>query len=86
MKLVIVAIRDKQMNGYAAPMAVPTIGIAMRAFMQQCNDANTQLNKNPEDFELFHLADYDDETGKFNNLPTPKQLAIASNHIIRTQE
>ncbi|AXH74978.1 MAG: nonstructural protein [Microviridae sp.] len=67
MRTVIVAVRDSAMAGFAAPMAFPTTAVAHRSFVQQVNsnDPNSQLCKTPEDYELYYLADFDDESGSF---------------------
>lgn len=67
MILQICVVRDSAANCYAAPMFVPSIGIAVRSFGDEVKrvDANNQLNKHPEDFEMFHLGTYDDNTATF---------------------
>lgn len=81
MKMTVVAIRDRQADTFSRPFFQATPGLAVREFIDAVNkqeNGNT-LNTHPEDFELFHIADYDDSTGKFNNLPEHVSLAIASN-------
>lgn len=63
----VVSVRDSAMGAFAAPMAFPTTAVAVRAFTQQVNsgDANSQLVQSPEDFEIWHVANFDDVTGQF---------------------
>jgi hypothetical protein len=45
----------------------PTIGLAMRAFQQTVEDKNSSLNKYPEDFTLYEIADFDDNKGLYTS-------------------
>lgn len=76
---VIVSVRDSAMGAYAAPMAFPTTGVAVRAFTQQVNsgDQSSQLVQSPEDFELWHLANFDDVTGQFSLPDEGAPLCVA---------
>lgn len=79
MKIAVCTVRDRQVDSYAQPMFVPTTGIAIRSFIDAVNteNQNSDLWKHPEDFELWHIANYDDQTGTFENL-TKISLAIGS--------
>lgn len=85
MKLQIIALRDIKANVYGQPMFVPNIGAAIRNFGDQVQDPNSgPLHKHPEDFELWHLGEYDDNDGSFytdtgGGTFTAKQLAVGSN-------
>lgn len=67
MKTMIVSVRDSALSGFSAPMAYPTTAVAFRQFSQQVNsgDQSSQLVLHPQDFELWHLAVFDDEAGVF---------------------
>lgn len=75
MKLVICAIRDLRMDAFQAPFCVPTVGVAVRAFGDGCKQG--QMKDHPEDFILFELGVFDEETGKVDNLSSPRQIARA---------
>jgi len=64
---VIVAIRDAAMNKLAPPMAFPSSGFAVRAFSNEVNrkDGNDNLHTHPQDFELWQLAEWNENTGVF---------------------
>lgn len=76
----IVAVRDTKADTYSRPFFVPTLGMAIRSFHDEVNrvDQNNELNKHPEDFNLYHLGTFEDEKGTFNGLDQPKQIAIGS--------
>jgi hypothetical protein len=77
MKMKIYAVRDSKMNAYATPMFLQSDGHAIRSFGDAINqeDKDSLLWKHSEDFDLFALGEYDQETGMFNT-GVPKQLAL----------
>ena len=77
MKLKLVSIFDAKAAVFSAPIAFPTLGTAERSFADEVNNANSQYGKHPEDYTLFHIGDYDDATGKVDNLETPYSIGLA---------
>lgn len=73
------AVMDSAAQVFGAPMFVPANGVAVRAFQNEVArvDVNNQLNQHPQDFVLFHIASFDDETGGFVNVVPPVQLLRA---------
>jgi len=67
-KRAVCAVFDSAINSYGQPFFVPHVGSALRSFVDEVNRKapDNQLSGHPEDFALFHLADFDDETGKFS--------------------
>ncbi len=78
MRLIMCAVRDRAADAFARPMFVPSVGIAIRSFSDEVNRKadDNQMYHHADDFDLFELGEYDDETAKFIILDTPKQLAI----------
>lgn len=79
MKVVICSVRDIAADVFGRPFFVPTKAVAMRHFSDEVNriaDDNS-WNRHPEHFELYELGVWDDQTAKFEMLPSPKQLATA---------
>lgn len=58
-------------------MFVKMQGEAERNFKTMVNDPASPFYKYPEDYDLFHLASYDDEAGKFLPLDTPRHIIKA---------
>lgn len=85
MRYKVVSVRDRQANAFAPPFFVNTIGQAIRSFTDEVNRAaeGNQLYKHPEDFDLYDLGDYEDETGVFKAESGPVQICIGSNVAIR---
>lgn len=81
MKLNIVSIYDRKLEAFGAPATVTALGGAIRGFQDAIQDKDTQFSKHPEDYELFHIATWDDATARFNNLEQPKSIAIGANYV-----
>lgn len=81
MKLVC-AIYDTQAKVYASPFYMNTKGEAVRAFSDAVNDAQMgSLNKHPQDFLLFCIGEWDDNTGKLVSYSPPERLALGSDFV-----
>lgn len=63
MKLLILAIRDAKSQLYGNPLFFVTKGAAVRAFSDVINDGKSDYAKHPEDYSLWQLGTYDDQTG-----------------------
>lgn len=73
------AVRDLKAEAFAAPMAVPTEGLATRAFTDAVLAPGSVLAKNPEDYILFQIGEYDPNTGLVAAIsPAPKWIMAAS--------
>ena len=79
MELQIYAIRDQKGACYLSPFYKKTPGEAQRDFQSAVNDnrENNMFSKYPEDFDLFHLGTYCDQTGKITPLSTPAHVVKA---------
>lgn len=86
MKMHIVAIRDIKADVFAQPFFTASIGGAIRGFGDEVNRAATDnmLYKHPDDFELYHLGEYDDANARFELLETPKQLVAGGSCVIKS--
>lgn len=65
MKHVMLAVRDSAVRAFNRPIFVPTLEVGIRSFYDEAkrNEPDNQMSKHPEDFELWYLGEYDDETG-----------------------
>lgn len=87
MKLFLIATRDIKTDSYGVPITTQHLGSAIRAFEDQIqgktpNGDQTLIN-HPEDFELYQLGYYDDNTGEFEN--AKMQLAVGANYARKQQ-
>ena len=75
MKLNIYAIFDNAAKAYMSPFFMHNHGLATRAFSDQVNaQQENQISLHPEQFALFHIGEYNDETGHIEPLATPDPL------------
>lgn len=84
MILQVLAVRDRAADVFGHPMFVAAVGIAARSFSDEVNAVRegNALNAHPEDFDLYHLATYDDRTGRFECVADgPRQIAIGKDVV-----
>lgn len=79
MKLNIYAIKDAQISAFSQPFYSHTHGSALRAFTDHVNDPQSAPNKHPEDYALFHLGAFNDETGELSPV-TPTHIGNATDY------
>jgi hypothetical protein len=87
MKMCIVSIRDRAADAYGRPAFVATEGVAIRQFSDEINrvSEDNQMYVHPDDFDLYYLGVYDDNTGGFDLLAQPKQICLGKQVKIRTE-
>lgn len=72
------SVYDKKAGVYSNPFTQITPAAALRDFGQATNDPESLLYSNPEDFDLYHLGQFEDESGKFDLLQNPVFLDNAA--------
>ncbi len=77
MKLKMFSIRDAKSEIFTNPFYKATHGEAERDFRTTVNNDKTTLNRYPEDFDLYYLGTYDDNTGFTASLDTPQHIIKA---------
>lgn len=75
MKLSVCAIHDKKTGLYDSVFVVRHPGDAIRSWDVVRQNKDTKFGKHPEDFNLFKIAFFDDETGQIEPLNKPDHLA-----------
>jgi hypothetical protein len=63
MKHKVFSIHDNKASAFLPPFFLPQLGMALRVFTNCINESTHQFNKNPEDFTLFEIGEFDDEHG-----------------------
>jgi len=74
-KLNAYATRDSKADVYNKPFYMSTHGEAIRAFHSACKKEGSSLHEFPEDFNMYFLGTWDDQSGEFE---TCKPLHLAS--------
>lgn len=77
MKLVVVSVRDSAVDAFMRPFFVPSTGVAVRSFRDEVSRSESEMHKHPGDYELFEIGAFDEETGRFENLASPRSLLRA---------
>ena len=72
------SIKDAKANVFSAPFFSINDKTAQRSFEQAQNDPNTTINKNPEDFSLYRLAQFNDQSGELTTEKQPYYLSTAT--------
>lgn len=73
MILNIFAIHDSKAEAYMTPFFMRNNGEALRGFMDSMENSESPFHKWPQDYTLFWIGVYDDETGIIEHR-TPKSL------------
>ena len=71
------SVYDAKVEKFLQPFFAPTVGAAERAFGEACNDPTHQFYKHPEDFTLFHVAEWDETTGEIATVDVLHALGLA---------
>lgn len=76
----IFTIFDIKTGAYLTPIYQPTLTAATRLFINTCTDTTHPFNQNPEDFTLFYIGEYDDQTAKIEPM-IPQSIMTAQEAI-----
>lgn len=80
----VVSVKDRAAEVFNRPFFVPHRNVAVRDFTDEVNRAaaDNQLNKHPDDFDLYILGTFDDNTGVFHMEETPTVLVRAKDVLV----
>jgi hypothetical protein len=82
MKYAVCAVKDRAVNAYNRPIYVPTVGVAIRSFTDEVNRQDSELQNHPEDYDLYEIGQWDDETAIYTPLETPRVITRAQDIVI----
>ena len=71
------SIYDAKSGLFSTPQYCVNQAVAIRQFVEICSNPETLLFKNPEDFFLYFLGTFDEETGQTQQPETPEQIMHA---------
>jgi hypothetical protein len=73
---VLISIKDRATEAFQPVASVRAKGEAIRSFQDAINNPqNPQLNNHPDDYDLYIVGYFDDQTGEITNLDKPEKLA-----------
>ena len=84
MKVKLYAVLDKASGVYDGPIPCNADGVAMRNFRNTAMDANSTIGKNPSDFSLWRVGEWNDATGEI--VPEIKECMAYAVDIIGVSE
>lgn len=70
----IYTIRDDKAAAYLPPFCARQNGEAIRMFQNSLSDSQSNFAKWPEDYILFELGEFNEDTGVITPLDAPKAL------------
>lgn len=78
-RLVIVAVLDSAVKAFMRPFYAPTLEAALRSFYDEVKRGgeDNMMAKHPDDFQLWYLGEFDEESGLFSHLDQMRQVARA---------
>jgi hypothetical protein len=85
MKLKVYSIYDSCVKAYNGPFMLQNDGAAIRAFSDNANRDDSTIQKNPQHFSLYCLAEFDDNTGKYETLDQP-QFVVSAQQVIELSD
>lgn len=68
---------DSKARLYAAPFLAPRREVAVRDFTRAARDPNIDISRFPEDYSLYELGEFDDESGAFHLHQQPDAVITA---------
>lgn len=71
------SIRDSKAEIFYPPMFQKTHGEAERTFNKMVQDEKSMISQYPDDYDLYYIGEYDDQTGTINSLQTPQHVVKA---------
>lgn len=77
----IFTVYDCKAEAYLPPFMYQNKGEAIRAFADTVNNEKSMMNKHPEDYTLFELGTWDDNSAKYDILFTPVSLGKAIEYL-----
>ncbi len=75
------AVHDSKAEAFLQPFFSPTKGLALRSFVDACNDQSHNFYLHAEDFTLFHVGSFNQSSGMFLEFDSPSSLGNALTFI-----
>lgn len=78
MKLNIYTVLDSKSGAYSPPFFMQKDGMALRTFSDLANDRKTSVGVHPEDYSLYRIGTFDDNTALVTSCkPSPLSNAVS---------
>lgn len=77
MILKIFSVKDKIVEAFLQPFFSPTIGSAIRSLTEVVNDPQSPFAKNPHDYTLYQIGEFDDWSGQVTPMDSQRLVPLA---------
>jgi len=77
MKYAVCSVKDRALDAFNRPIYVPTIGVAIRSFNDEVERKDSEMANHPEDYDLYELGSWDDQTAQYTPLEVPRVITRA---------
>lgn len=77
----IVAVQDAKASAFLTPVFFANVGQAIRLFGDVCAQKDSSFYVHPEDYALYKLGEYNDNSGIITPLHTPEYLSRATDFV-----
>lgn len=85
-KLQVFCVQDTKAEAFMRPWVARTVNEAIRNFAAEVNTADSALMKFPNDFCLWHVGEFDEETGRVKGFAECRPLGFAVEHVRKPVE
>lgn len=68
------ALRDIKADAFGSPFFLPNENIAKRLLAEWAQDKRSEVGKYPNDFVMFEIGTFDNESGKLSPLVPPSMV------------
>jgi hypothetical protein len=72
------AVYDNKARAYLPPFYVSQVDVGIRHIADAVNSADHPFSRNPDDYQLFHLGAFSDDTGAHAFFQEARQIGIVS--------
>jgi len=77
MKTNLFSVYDSAAARFTEPWPAATVELALRRFRHTVNAEGNDIAMFPEDYTLFHVGEFDQETGLVTRFSSPHSLGVA---------
>lgn len=80
------AVKDMKAQTYLQPHFQKSVADELRSWEIAANEGDSMISRFPDDFRLYHLADFDYETGQLRVFEHPSDLGSAADFKRKPKE
>lgn len=75
------SVYDHAAQTYNQPFNSPSLGTAIRSTLDALGDADQEVSKHPDDYDLYYVGHFDEKTGIIWIMEQPHQLTAGTNPL-----